>query len=237
MKNINPWLLLLLALVNFSVVSCLTKSEIRREQEFEKLKQEFTQTRGDRAEVDSTVDEIKVEIAKVGNVIEEEAQGRRKDSEEIRKELSALTARVQALEQRAVSEELNQKQLAQEKPKASLDSGRKLFDDGKFDEAIDVFKSLVKSSPKSEDGKKAQFLLAESYYSSKDYASAALEFAEFRKAFPKDALVPNAIYRQATSFRELGKGKEAKLFFQDLIEKFPKSPFASKAKVDMKRLN
>jgi tol-pal system protein YbgF len=216
--------------------SCRTKSEIRREQEFEKLKQEVSQSRGDRAEVDSSVDEVKVEIAKLGNVVEEEAQGRRKDIEDLKKDITALTSRVQALEQRAVAEEVAQKQLTVERPKASLDSGRKLFDEGKYDEAIEVFKSVIKNQPKSEEAKKGQFLLAESYFSTKDYATAALEFSEFRKSFPKDALIPNAIYRQAASFKEMGKSKEAKLFYQDLIERFPKSPFATKAKLEMKKL-
>ena len=220
-----------------SIISCRTKSEIRREQEFEKLKQEVTMNRGDRADVDSSVDDVKVEIAKIGNVIEEEAQGRRKESEEIRKELTALSARMQALEQRAVTEELNQKQLLQEKPKVSLESGRRFYDDGKYDDAIDTFKNIVKATPNTEDGKRAQFLLGESYFSSKDYASSALEFSEFRKRFPKDALIPNAIYRQAASFKGMGKSKEARLFFQDLIERFPRSPFASKAKVEMKKAN
>jgi tol-pal system protein YbgF len=220
-----------------SLPACRTKSEIRREQEFERLKQEVSQTRGDRADVDSSVDEIRVEIAKLGNVVEESVQGRIKENEEIRKELIALAARVQALEQRAVAEELAQKQLAQEKPKAaSLDLGLKLFDEGKFDEAVGNFRSVVKVQPKSEDGKKAQFLLGESLFSTKDYASAVLAFSEFRKSFPKDALIPNAIYRQATSFREMGQSTDAKLFYQDLIERFPKSPFTRKAKIELKKL-
>lgn len=217
-------------------ISCKTKSEIRREQEFERLKQEISESRGDRAEVDSSVDELKVEIAKLGNVIEEEAQGRRKDSDELRKELTALTARIQALEQKAVSEDQSQKQMIQERSKATLENGRRLFDDGKYDEAIEIFKAVTKAQSRTEDGKKSQFLLAESYFASKDYASAALEFSEFRKTYSKDALVPNAIFRQASSFKEMGKSREAKLFYQDLIERFPKSPFASKAKVEMKRL-
>ncbi len=236
MKNFKNCLLLSLWVILGTLTSCRTKSEIRREQEFERLKQEVTQTRGDRADVDSTVDELKVEMAKLGNVIEEEAQGRRKESEEIRKEWTALTARVQALEQRAVAEELNQKQLIQEKPKASLESGRGLFDDGKYEDAIEVLRSVVESQSKSEEGKKAQFLLGESYFATKDYRLAGVEFSKFQKNFPKDALVPNAIYRLAASFKEMGKGKEAKLFYQDLIERYPSSPFASKAKVDMKRL-
>ncbi|MBM4316584.1 MAG: tetratricopeptide repeat protein [Deltaproteobacteria bacterium] len=237
MKTLKFNLVLSLIAILCLLPACRTKSEIRREQEFERLKQEVSQTRGDRAEVDSNVDEMRVEMAKLGNVVEESAQGRIKETEEIRKELAALAIRIQALEQRAVAEELSQKQLAQEKPKAaSLDLGRKLFDEGKFDESVDIFRAVVKAQPKSEDGKKAQFLLGESLFSTKDYASAVLAFSEFRKSFSQDALIPNAIYRQATSFREMGQNTDAKLFYQDLIERFPKSPFARKAKIELKRL-
>ncbi|MFM8315973.1 MAG: hypothetical protein ACKOA8_16970, partial [Deltaproteobacteria bacterium] len=143
MYPLRTFIVCSLVVIGFSLVSCRTKSEIRREQEFERLKQEVTQTRGDRADLDSTVEEVRVEMAKLGNVIEEEAQGRRKEGEEFRKELTALAARIQALEQRAVSEELAQKQLSQEKPKvANFELGRKLFDEGKLEEAIDIFKAV-----------------------------------------------------------------------------------------------
>lgn len=216
---------------------CKTKNEIRREQEFDRLKQEITQTRGDRADVDSIVDEMKVEMARLGNVLEEEAQGRRHDSDEMKKELTSLAARVQALEQKAVSDELSQKQtVAAPTNRATFESGRRSFDEGRYDEAIETLKQVVRNQGKSEDGKKAQFLLAESYFESKDFASAALEFSEFRKSFPKDALIPNAIYRQGASFRGMGKIKEAKLFFQDLVDRYPKSPFAAKAKAEAKKM-
>lgn len=236
MKNSKTVISFFLLFFVVSSISCRTKSEIRREQEFERLKQEVTQTRGDKAEVDSSVEELKVEMAKLGNVIEEEAQGRRKDSEEIRKELASLTARIQALEQRAVAEELTQKQLVQEKSKASFESGRRLYDDGKYEEAIEVLKAVVENQPKTEDGKKGQFLLGESYFATKAYKLAGYEFSKFQKNFPKDALVPNALYRLAASFKEMGDATNAKLFYEDLIQRYPSSPFAKKAKVDMKRL-
>ncbi|NBY19359.1 outer membrane protein assembly factor BamD [bacterium] len=236
MSNYKIFLTTTLVIASSTLTSCRTKSEIRREQEFERLKQEVTQTRGDRAEVDSSVEELRVEIAKLGNVIEEEAQGRRKESEELRKEVTALAARLQALEQRAVSEELAQKQLVQEKAKASYDAGRRLYDDGKYEEAIDVLKAVVENQPKSEDGKKSQFLLGESYFATKDYRLSGSEFSRFLKNFPKDAMVPNAIYRLAASLKEMGNGKDAKLFYEELIQRYPASPFAKKAKVDIKRL-
>ena len=237
MKYFRSYFILSSVLILTTLVSCRTKSEIRREQEFERLKQEVNQTRGDRAEVDSTVEEVRVEMAKLSNVIEEEAQGRRKEAEDLKNEVAALAARIQALEQRAVAEELAQKQAALEKPKtANFEMGRKYFDDGKFDEAIEVFRAVVKAQPKSEEGKKAQFLLAESLFSTKDYASAGVAYSEFIKNFSKDALIPSAMFRLATSFREIGKNTEAKLFYQELIEKHPKSPFAKKAKIEMRRL-
>lgn len=236
MTTLKVFFTLLSLMVTASLISCRTKSEIRREQEFERLKQEVTQTRGDRAEVDSSVEELRVEMAKLGNVIEEEAQGRRKESEELRKEVTALAARLQALEQRAVSEELAQKQVVQEKAKASYDSGRRLYDEGKYEEAIEVLKAVVENQPKSEDGKKAQFLLGESYFSTKEYRLSGSEFSRFLKNFPKDAMVPNAIYRLAASLKEMGNGKDAKLFYEELIQRYPNSPFAKKARVDIKRL-
>jgi TolA-binding protein len=78
--------------------------------------------------------------------------------------------------------------------------------------------------------------LAESHFGKKDFASAALEYNEFRKKASKDPLVPQAIFQQAQSFKGMGKKGEAKLFFQDLIDRYPKSPLVPKAKAELKKL-
>lgn len=225
-----------LSLILFS--ACKTKSEIRREEEFERVKQEVTQQKTSKADFEVMLEENKNEMSRLANAVEEVAQQHRHDAEETKKELVALNARMQALEQRAVQEELQAKQQAAqpppEKPHASFDSAKHLYEDGKFEDAAEMFKGLSKGS--SPEAKKSQFWTAESHFAGKDYASAALEYAEFRKRFPKDALVPNAMFRQALSFKMMGKSGEAKLFFQDVIERHPKSPFAAKAKQEMKKL-
>lgn len=220
-----------------SMSACKTKSELRREEEFEKVKQEVTAAKTHKADFEVLMEESKTDMSRLANSVEEVAGQHRRDYEETKKELLALTARIQALEQRAVQEELAAKQPpppAPEKPKASLEAAKKLFDEGSFEEAAEMFKSLSKGV--SADAKKAQFWSAESYFSEKEYSTAALEYAEFRKRFPKDPMVPNAIFRQAMCFKLLGKNSESKLFFQDLIERYPKSPFAAKAKVEIKKL-
>jgi|LakMenEpi03Aug12_release.lakeMendotaPanAssembly.Ray.scaffolds.fasta_scaffold291665_2 TolA-binding protein len=218
---------------------CKTKGEIRREQEMDRLKSDVKEARDIKADVDTTLEELRLEVARLSSVTEQQAALNRNLSDEIKNQVLALNTRVQALEQRAVAEELalKQPQAASERTAPSLELGKKLYDEGKFDEALEVLREVLKTAPKnSEESKKAQFLVGEVFFSSKDFASAALEFAEFRKVFPKDSLVPTAIYRQAWSFKNLGKSKESRLFFQDLIERYPSHPMGQRAKNDIKKL-
>jgi tol-pal system protein YbgF len=224
--------------------ACKTRNDLRKEQEIERMQAEISSTRGQKADFEVLQEELKTEMARLSNVVEEVAQQHRHDADELKKDLNTLSTRIQALEQRAVADELNQKQaqaavpVAAEKPSTPTTYGaaKKLYDEGKYEEAEDVLKTVIKNQPKSEDAKKSQFLLAETHFATKDYASAALEYENFRKNYPKDGLAPNAVYRQAHAFKGMGKTKEARLFFQDLIERYPKSPFAAKAKLEMKKL-
>jgi TolA-binding protein len=134
-----------------------------------------------------------------------------------------------------VEEEMQQKKVVEERARASFETGKALYDQDKFEEAVDVFRAVLKRA-KGDEAKKTQFYLGESLFSAKDFASSTLTFSEFIKSHPKDSLVPTAIYRQAQAFRSLGKPKEAKLFYQELIERFPKSPLASKAKAEQRKL-
>jgi TolA-binding protein len=230
-------LTLLLLIASVPLVSgCKTKADMRREQEVEQMKADLNQVRGTRADLENSSEELKAEIARLNNLIEERAVQNKQQLDEIHKEVSDLTARISTIETRATVEQDTEKQKVVERPKATFEIGKKFYDDGNYDEAVEAFKTVSHNKDKSEDAKKALYWLAESYYSSKEYASAAIEFAEFKKEYAKDALVPQATYRQANAFRSLNKVKEAKLFYQELLEKFPKHPLAKKAKVEMRKL-
>ena len=224
---------LALAITCIFFSSCKTKSELRREQELDKLRQEVSQVRGNKADVEVLSEELKVELTRLGNVTEEQAAQSHRQYEEMQQRVEALTTRVQALEQRAVQED---RPSPAEKPAPNAyEAGKKLFEDGKYDDATEILRGAVKSR-KGDEARKAQFLLGESLFAGKDFASAALEFSEYRKKFPKDSLVPNAIYRQANAFRSMNKSKEARLFYTELLEKFPKHSLAGKAKAEVKKL-
>ena len=78
--------------------------------------------------------------------------------------------------------------------------------------------------------------MGESLFNHKDFPTSTVAFGEYIKLYPKDSLVPTAVLRQGQAFRALGKNKEAKLFFQEVLERFPKGPAATKARAEMKKL-
>ncbi len=233
----------LLGLLILELTGCKTRSEIRREQEMEKIKQEVTVAKGQRADVETTVDELRTEVARLAVLLEEQSSQLRQHDEELKKDMGTLTTRIQAIEQRAVEDELaqkrysdEQKKIAEERSRASFETGKTLYDQDKYEDAAEVFRAVMKNKAGSADARKAQFFLGESLFSQREYASATGVFTDFIKAHPKDTNVPTAMLRQAQAFKLVGKPKEAKIFFQDVVEKFPKSAAAGKAKAELKKL-
>lgn len=227
-------LLILLVLALFS--GCQTKSDIRREQEMTKLRKEVQKARGDKVDIEVTVEEMKGDVARISSLLDERAQYQTVQFEAIQKEMEGLTHRLEALESRPIPEAPRAEAASNgggaAAPATTFEAGKKLYDAGKFEDAIEVFRVVVKKTPKGKD-KKARYWLAESLYSSKDFGAAALEFGDFKKRYPNDDLVPKATYRQANAFRSLKKSREAKLFYQELVDRFPKSPLTPKAKTEM----
>ena len=225
--------LLLICLV--ILASCKTRSELRREQEMQEIKSKVQNATEDRADLESLMESWKTEKARMMTEMDEQAQLYRRDTDELKNEVNTLKTRIEALEQRAVAQEVTERKADEDRKRATFENGKRLYDEGKLEDAIDVLK-IVARNRESEDGKKAQYLLAEAFQANRDYASAALEFNEYKKLYPKDPLWVNATFKQAQAFKSLGKSKEAKLFFSEIVEKHPKHSLASKAKNEMKRL-
>ena len=237
-RNRPPFSLLVGALgvsLAFTFVGCKTRNDLRRDQEMETLRNEVSQVRGDKADMDVIGEEVKGDVTRLSTQLDEHIQHTNLQNEEMRKELTSLTARVQALEQHAVQEEIKDHAPPPPAPVRNLDAAKAAFEAAKYDDAISILKELVKGKGRTPETRKANYLLAEAYFQSKDFASAALEFSEYKKAYAKDPMIPNAIYRQAQSFKSLGKPKEARLFYQELIDRYPKHALSAKAKQEMKK--
>lgn len=232
--------LVVISLLGFSV-GCRTKSELRREQELEKLKTEVKEARDVKVDVETTIEELRAEIARLSGLVEQQASQLNNISDEMKSQMGTLTSRAQAIEQKQSQAQQQaaievDRQTAAETKRNSYEVGKSLFEEAKYEQAVEVLRAVTSNPASADEAKKAQFLLGDACFGAKDYASAALEFAEFRKSYPKDPLVPNAIYKQATSFKNMGKKQEAKLFFQDLIDRYPTSSFSARAKSDIRKI-
>ena len=84
--------------------------------------------------------------------------------------------------------------------------------------------------------KKSSFDSALDLFKNREWSKAALEFQKFREENPANKKIPEATYKIAYAFQQMGMKDEAVTFYQDVVAKYPKSEEARKAKVKLKAL-
>jgi len=108
-----------------------------------------------------------------------------------------------------------------------------LYRDGKYEEAVEGFRTLLKTFPKSDRADNAHFWIGESYMALKQYEQAILAYQEVIKNYPKGNKVPSALLRQAFAFLEIKDQTSAKLLLNRVVKNHPNS---SEAKIAQKKL-
>jgi len=73
-------------------------------------------------------------------------------------------------------------------------------------------------------------------FQAKKWKEAILKFDQYREKFPNGKFVPEATYKSGVSFQELGMNDEAKVFYKEVLEKYPKSDMSKKAQIRLKSL-
>lgn len=174
------------------------------------------------------LDEIKAEMTRL--------QGRIEDLEHAPKEQPTITKdEVKKIQDRLTDQEHAQEKIIQQlqklqdaqaaaavSPEDALASGKTAMDSGNFEVAIDGFSNSLKNA-KGKTAEDATFLRAESYYDLKQYKKAIIDYSKFPEKFTKSKYMPHALLRIGQSFEALGMTEDAKGFYQELVEKFPKS--------------
>jgi tol-pal system protein YbgF len=100
--------------------------------------------------------------------------------------------------------------------------------------AISRFKDFLTRHPKSNLADNAQYWIAESHYGLREFDQAIIEFDAVRRRYPQGEKVPAALLKQGYAFAELGEKVNARLLLQEVVEKYPESPEAGKAKARLK---
>ncbi|MBF0397742.1 MAG: tol-pal system protein YbgF [Desulfobacterales bacterium] len=121
--------------------------------------------------------------------------------------------------------------------KETYEAGKKALVESNMEKARESFKYIIQKFPKSSFADSAQFMIGESYYNEKFYEKAILEYQKVLEKYPKGKKVPASLLKQGLSFHNLGDKENksnAKLVWNELISKYPKSNEAKVAKQKLK---
>lgn len=110
-----------------------------------------------------------------------------------------------------------------------FEKGRDQFQAKEYEASIENFSQYLKN-PKGKNTEDALFLRGEAYYQLKQFKKAIIDFSKFPEKYHHSKKLPAALYKIGLAFDALGMKDDAKGFYQELVEKFPKSPEAKKAK-------
>lgn len=157
-----------------------------------------------------------------------------------------MRGRIEMLEQRLV-EARQEKELAQQEKQASKaqsDERLRLYEEAlrKLEGQIvalsqeleQVKKAKAVPPPPGPASKKGNFSAAEDSFGNKDWKTAIVGYQKYREMNPKGRKYASATYKIGVCFQELGMGNDARAFYEEVIEKFPKSSEAKQAKTRLK---
>lgn len=200
------------------------------------------------ADIQATIDSTKSEMQALNGKLDDTANAIKKPAEDLSRYREDADRRIIALEERILKQQTILDALSKkmaEMAKTKKDDATSMSDAlylkgldslkaGDIVTAREQFTKFLDQNPKHELGANAHYWIGESYYSEKNYESAILSYQEVIKNFPGKDKVVAAMLKQAMAFNAINDPKSAKYVLKKLIEGFPKSEEAKKAKAMLK---
>lgn len=202
------------------------------------------------------VDETRVQVGRQIGQTSREGDQRVKNlearlaklEEDLRTQAELLKAREEALKQLRDTMEAQQKILPpsdglaegaaaeSDAIKRDYETAWRTLDKKDYKAAIVRFKEFIKKYPKSTLAGNAQYWIGESHYALREFDLAIIEFDAVRRRYPQGEKVPAALLKQGFAFAELGEKVNARLILQEVVEKYPQSAEAVRARQRLKSL-
>lgn len=171
--------------------------------------------------------------------------------EVMEKQLSQLT---NSLENRPQDSSMNSEKIQNMEKQITTLERALLTIDGKLDELIGekpekdkkkrdkkskrekTKETKKKNSDKKNKKSKDLFAKAESFFNQGEFEEAIVQYDKYRKTSPKGREYPHATFKMGLCFQKLNMDEDAKAFYKELIQRYPKSPFAGKAEKILKSM-
>lgn len=199
------------------------------------------------------VDELKAEITRLNGRMEdlERARGEaaRENNAAQRDEARKLEARMSEMEraQASIIDALKKMQEAMTSPTTvsrvpersggeggdGFERAKSLYDAKNYDGAVESFTAFLRHA-KGAKAEEATYLRGDAYFQQKLYKKAIVDLSKFPEKYTRSKRMPAALLKIGQSFEALGMKEDAKGFYQEVVEKYPKSPEAKKARAKVK---
>ena len=123
-----------------------------------------------------------------------------------------------------------------ETPDALFAEGEKKLAAMQWVDARRLFDAFVNRYPTDPRAAKAQYDIGEAYGGEKRYANAIGAYVKVIDNFPKAEIVPDAMFKNGLAFYQLKYCSDAKVYFQELLRRYPKTTWKKDAADQLKNL-
>lgn len=190
------------------------------------------------ADLQAAQDTNRVDMQTLSGRIDELGQQVKKPEDDLALVKEDVNRRLSALETKLAGDEkaATDAKEAAVTPEAMYQSGIDAFKSGDMKKARDILTKFIGQYPKNDLVANAHYWIGETYYNDKNLEQAILEYQEVIKNYPDKDKAPAAMLKQGMAFKGLGDGKSARYIYKKLLDKYPKSEEAAKAKKLLKDL-
>ena len=202
------------------------------------------------ADIQASIDGTKGEMQALNGKLDDTFLSAKKPAEDLARYREDADKRIIALEERILKQQVVLDSLAKKMAESGMvkkeeaastpDSlylkGLDSLKTGEVVAAREQFTKFLEQSPKHELAANAHYWIGETYYSEKNYESAILSYQDVIKNYPGKEKVVAAMLKQAMAFNEIKDAKSAKFVLKKLVEGFPKSEEAKKAREMLKEI-
>jgi len=188
------------------------------------------------ADLQAGIDTLRVEFQSVNGRFEDLARDRSQMKEDLSLVRDDLALKVTAMEDRLAR--LSEQAKAQpappppaETPEALYERGLELIQKkGDFTGGRQWLQDFLQRYPKHDLAVNAMYWIGEGWYGEKKYENAILQFQDVIQKYGDHPKVASALLKQGLAFHALGDLKNARVILQKLVDTFPLSDEAKKAK-------
>ncbi|MBI1996631.1 MAG: tol-pal system protein YbgF [Deltaproteobacteria bacterium] len=223
-----------------------TRANVQQlQREFSALKERVEETRFQMGrqlgqssrEGDQRIKDLEGRVAKLGDALKTQEATLKARDDELKQLRDTIQTTQKALAELPPSEAAPEVVVGEsEAVRRDYEAARRALEKKDYKLAVGRFKEFLKKHAKSKLAVNAQYWLGECHYALREFDQAIIEFDAVRRKYPQGDKVPAALLKQGYAFAELGEKVNARLILQEVVEKYPQSSEAAKAKLKLKAL-